>query len=99
MRPDSYWRGFWADRLTILASVAAKESGNHWPAHPERQRQQYWWRGFQIQRQFDSPFALLQSLVARAVIVATHSLTHREVRVVEESTHRIFACTPALRGP
>ena len=98
-RPDRFWRGLWADRATIIASMGEREHHKRWLPTPSRQRQQYWWRGFQIQRRLDSVFASLTSLVAEAVIVATHSLTHREVRLFEVSPHRIFACTPALRGP
>ena len=98
-RPHRFWRGFWAPRSAILKSLASKEYENHWLPSPARQRQQYWWRGLQIQRQFDSVFETLASLVDQAIIVATHSLTHREVRILEAAPHRIFACTPPVRGP
>jgi hypothetical protein len=98
-RPDRFWRGFWAQHSTIIASLFERECERRWLPRPCRQRQQYWWRGFQIQRQFDSVFATLTSLVAESLIIATHSLTHREVRSFAVSPHRIFAYTPALRGP
>ena len=99
IRPDSHWRGFWADRATILESLKSKESGNGWLPNICRERQQYWWRGFQIQRQFHRRFESLSALIEQRVIAATHSFSHREIRGFRESTHRIFAFTPPLRGP
>lgn len=64
-----------------------------------RQRQQYWWQGFQIQRHFQGRFADLAALIEAGLIVATHSLTHREVVPAAEAPHLIFAFTPALAGP
>jgi hypothetical protein len=64
-----------------------------------RERQQYWWRGFKIQRRFDGQEADLLSLVKTHIISATHSLTHREMRIVRDDANRIFAFTPPLRGP
>lgn len=99
MRPETHWRGFWADRTTILASLESKESGRRWLAHLGRERQQYWWRGFRIQRQFEGAVRTLGALVEQQVIAATHSLTHREIRTLSDAPHRIFAFTPPLRGP
>jgi hypothetical protein len=99
MRSITHWRGFWADRETILKSLRAKKSEGKWLAHLGRERQQYWWRGFQIQRRFDGPDQSLEELVKTYVIAATHSLTHREMRVYDHPPHRIFAFTPPLRGP
>jgi hypothetical protein len=99
MRPMTHWRGFWADRETILKSLRAKESESRWLAHLGRERQQYWRQGFQIQRRFDGPDQSLEELVRTHVIAATHSLTHREMRVYDHPPHRIFAFTPPLRGP
>jgi hypothetical protein len=99
MRPDTHWRGFWADRATILASLRRKESAQRWLAQPCRERQQYWWRGFAIQRRFDGAVESLAVLVERHLIAATHSLTHREIHALVHPPHRIFAFTPAVRGP
>lgn len=99
VRPFSHWRGFWADRETILSSLTVKESENRWLEHLCRERQQYWWRGFNIQRRFNGPAQSLAALVKKHTIAATHSLTHREMRVVSHDTYRIFAFTPSPRGP
>ena len=99
MRPDTHWRGFWADRQTILRSLEDKETSRGWLPHLGRERQQYWWRGFQIQRQFHGAFESLASLIDKQVIAATHSFTHREIHPLEPAPHRIFAFTPSLRGP
>ena len=99
MRPDTHWRGFWADSETILESLRGKEIDERWCLDLCRQRQQYWWRGFQIQRRFTGAFADLSSLIEQHIIAATHSLTHREIRTVESEPHRIFAFTPPVRGP
>ena len=99
MRPDSHWRGFWAERTTIIASLQRKEHNDRWLANICRERQQYWWRGFQIQRQFRERFESLEALVGQQVIAATHSLTHREIHHLQHDPHRIFAFTPSARGP
>ena len=99
MRPITHWRGFWADRGIILSSLSAKETEGRWLPNLGRDRQQYWWRGFKIQRRFDGPAQSLEALVKKHVIAATHSFTHREIRVYDHPPHRIFAFTPPLRGP
>ena len=50
MRPASHWRGFWATIVLIMSSLRAKVEGRRWLAEVSRQRQQYWWHGFQRQR-------------------------------------------------
>ena len=52
-----------------------------------------------MQRQFGGPLCSLARLVGQQIIAATHSLTHREIRVYVDPPHRIFAFTPPLRGP
>ena len=99
MRPDTHWRGFWADRHSILRSLVNKETNRRWLADLGRERQQYWWRGFQIQCQFHGAFESLASLIDKQVIAATHSFTHREIQPLEPTPNRIFAFTPSLRGP
>lgn len=99
MRPQTHWRGFWAARATILASLRDKEKTHRWLSQLARERQQYWWRGFTIQRQFDGALGSLAALVGRHIIVATHSFTHREIHPYRHAPHRIFAFTPAVRGP
>ena len=52
-----------------------------------------------MQRQFGGPLCSLVHLVEQQVIVATHSLNHREIHLYVDPPHRIFAFTPPLRGP
>ena len=83
----------------ILASLQTKEQDGRWLADLCRQRQQYWWQGFQIQRHLQGRFADLSCLIEAGLIVATHSLTHREVVPGGQPPYLIFAFTPGLRGP
>jgi hypothetical protein len=95
MRPASHWRGFWATIALILRSLAGKLAGQPWLAEISRQRQQYWWRGFQRQRRVDGAPASLGDLQAHGVIAATHSLRFRRLEVLSHSPHLIFAATDA----
>jgi hypothetical protein len=99
VRPHTHWRGFWASQATILSSLVTKASDHRWLSMVTRERQQYWWRGLRIQQLFTSQQADLTSLIKTHIIAATHSLTHREMRILRDDTHRIFAFTPPLRGP
>ena len=99
VRPHTHWRGFWASQATILSSLVTKESEHRWLSMVDRQRQQYWWQGLRIQCQFDGQEADLLSLIRIHIIAATHSLTHREMRLVRGDAYRIFAFTPPTRGP
>jgi len=98
-RPHTHWRGFWASQATILSSLLTKESEQRWLSMIGRERQQYWWRGLRIQRRFSGSQTSLTSLIKTHIIAATHSLTHREMRLVRKDAYRIFAFTPPLRGP
>jgi hypothetical protein len=99
MRPDTHWRGFWAPWLVIFTSLLAKVAGRKWPAELSRQRQQYWWRGYQLQSRIrGAPQGLWQLLLSRQIL-ATHSLVHREIQAVRWQTHRIFAVTSPSGGP
>ena len=99
MRPHTHWRGFLASTSVILSSVKLKETADRWLRQIGRERQQYWWRGFQKQRRFDGSSQSLAALISRRIIAATHSLTHREITVYEHPPYRIFAFTPSPRGP
>jgi hypothetical protein len=99
VRPHTHWRGFWASQATILSSLVTKESEHRWLTMVGRERQQYWWRGLRIQRRFAGPETSLTSLIKTHIIAATHSFTHREMRLVRGDAYRIFAFTPPLRGP
>jgi len=93
MRPASHWRGFWATIVLIMSSLRAKGEGRRWLSQVARQRQQYWWRGFQRQRRVAGAAASLNDLQAQAVIVATHSLRYRRLEPLPHDPHRIFAAT------
>jgi hypothetical protein len=93
MRPCLFWRRFLAPVWMILASLQRKERHGCWLSVFTRQRQQYWWRGFCIQRRRDGPPADLAELEAQGVMAATHSLTDREARFFPVPPHTSFAAT------
>lgn len=99
MRPHTHWRGFWASKSVILASIERKESMGKWLPEIGREHQQYWWQGYRIQRQFAGRMKPLSDLIAGRIIAATHSFTHREITVWKHPPHRIFAFTAPVRGP
>lgn len=99
MRPRSHWRGFWASTVAIVAVLKGKLAGQRWVNGFSRQRQQYWWRGYQKQSRFSGALVPLPELLAEGIIVATHSLTHRAIRAFGQPVHRIFAVTVAYGGP
>lgn len=93
-RPESHWRRFLAPVAVIVASLAGKLSGLHWPKGESRQRQQYWHQGYLIQSRFDGlPPAAIHSLLAALVVVATHSTVDRTTLPVPEPPHRWLAAT------
>jgi hypothetical protein len=93
MRPASHWRGFWATVTLIVLSLQSKLSGSRWLVQVSRQRQQYWWRGYQLQSHFAGASASLSELLEEKVIAATHSLRFRCLRLLPDDPHRIFAVT------
>jgi len=95
MRPASHWRGFWATIALILTSLRGKLAGQPWLTEVSRQRQQYWWRGFQRQRRFDGAPRSLEDLRVQGVMLATHSLRFRRLQILSHSPHLIFAATSA----
>ena len=92
-RPDTHWRGFWATRLIILVSVMGKVLNGHWLTSISRQRQQYWWRGYQRHAPIHTDWQKVKELLAVGVILSTHSLTHCEVTTVRIPPNRTFAVT------
>jgi hypothetical protein len=96
MRPSSHWRGFWASVTMILSSLKAKLAGGNWLMQVSRQRQQYWWRGYQLQRHLGGRPVSLSVLLHQQVIVTTHSLRFRTLAIMLQDPHRIFAVTPPL---
>lgn len=99
MRPRSHWRGFWASASAIVAVLSEKLAGGPWTEDFSRQRQQYWWRGYQKQSRFSGAVVALPQLLEQGIIVATHSLTHRAISAFAEPAHRIFAVTAAHGVP
>jgi hypothetical protein len=99
MRPVGYWRRFLAPISTILESLRSKAEQGHWTAVVSRQRQQYWWGGFQRQSHFEGRPLSLAELVTKCVIAPTHSLTYREIRGIRELPHLTLAVTPPLGVP
>jgi hypothetical protein len=95
MRPASHWRGFWAGIVLIMSSLNAKVEGRRWLTEISRQRQQYWWHGFQRQRHMTGAATSLEDLQARGVLVATHSTRYRRLEPLSYDPHRIFAVTVA----
>ena len=99
MRPHTHWRGLWAPWSAIFTSLLIKAGGGRWSQQFSRQRQQYWWRGYQIQSRIDGVAVGLWQLLLSGRIVATHSLIYREMRAVLGLTHRIFAVTVPSAEP
>lgn len=93
MRPASHWRGFWATIELIMRCLRGKLEGRRWLKEISRQRQQYWWHGFQRQRRVAGAPVCLDDLEAQSVIVATHSLSVRYLAILSTSPHRILAAT------
>jgi hypothetical protein len=98
MRPCLFWRRFAAPVWMILASLRRKERHGCWLSLFSRQRQQYWWRGFAIQRRRDGPCADLADLEAQGVMAATHSLSDREARICTVAPNTSFAATAPPSG-
>jgi hypothetical protein len=93
MRPCLFWRRFVTPVWMILACLRQKERHGFWLSLFSRQRQQYWWRGFRIQRRRHGPPADLAELERHAVMAATHSLADREARFLADLPHTSFAAT------
>ena len=80
LRPKDHWRRFQAECGAILDSLRSKMLQKRWIPGFTRQRQQYWFRGLKTQFARDGPaaclltFKRLRKLLAKNVIVATHSL-------------------------
>jgi len=101
VRPKKHWRGFWASSKTIIASLMKKLDEGRWLAMINRQRQQYWWKGFQKQRaleglSLEASVESLQQLLKRSIIVSTHSRKYREIRTTLDPPYLIYAVTPEV---
>lgn len=99
MRPGGFWRGFWAAEQDIRESLRQKLVHGRWLPGFGRQRQQYWWRGFKRQLVFEGLWRSPHWLFEQPLILATHSLTHRELRPLPPPLHLIFAFSPPSGGP
>jgi hypothetical protein len=101
VRPQTYYRGFWASIASILESLVERALGNRWCPTLSRQRQQYWWRGFvkQASRQSNlqgDPVAIFFTLLSQGIIPSTHSSTYCEIKPFGIGTYRSFAVTPPM---
>ncbi len=93
-RLGTHWRKFWAAWSIILLSLLSKEREGRWLEGICRQRQQYWWRGLRRQVQAGGgERAGVVKLFVRGVILATHSIRDREIRLLSEAPYPIFAAT------
>jgi len=93
LRPETHWRRFWAPWALIVVSLRGKLEGQVWgPAFP-RQRQQYWWQGFLVQRRMEGRPRELDTLLREGIIVATHSLSDRAIIPWPHPAHPRLAVT------
>ena len=98
IRPKSHYRNFWASRSTILKSIFNKLIHNSWITGVNRQRQQYWSRGFKLQAmRHETPRKLSVNVLSRLytanIIVATHSLKYFEAEHSGVIPYRTLALT------
>ncbi len=93
-RLGTHWRKFWASWPVILLSLLSKERGGRWLGGMTRQRQQYWWRGLQRQIQVGGggPRCVLL-LFVQGVMLASHSIQDRAIRLLPQAPYPIFAAT------
>jgi hypothetical protein len=104
LRPTQYWRKFLASISEIVSSLRLKIEHQRWSEHLDRQRQQYWWRGFR-QRLVITGFigepqlSELWRMLRAAIIAATHSLRYFEIRHHIEAAYRTFAFTAGAEAP
>ena len=100
VRPTTHWRRFWAPITLICLCLSAKSQRGRWQPGICRQRQQYWWHGYQMQSLFDgSPAAGVETLIDTGIIAATHSLTDRAIIPWPDPPHPSFAATAAPGPP
>ena len=93
LRPDTHWRRFWAPWVLIVVSLQGKLGGQPLRGELCRQRQQYWWRGFLVQRRVEGKPRELEALLHDGIIVATHSLTDRAITPWPLPAHPRLAAT------
>lgn len=104
LRPAGYWRNFLTPITEIVSSLRLKIEHDRWADRYDRQRQQYWWRGFR-QRLLAAGFtgepglSELWRMLRAAIIAATYSLRYFEIRRSIEGPYRTFAFTAAVETP
>ncbi len=97
LRPQTHWRRFQAALSAIVRSLQSKIEHHCWLSEFTRQRQEYWMQGFQTQAKVIHPadgrsaVQRLKDLLARNVIVATHSLKWLQI-----SVGKSFTFVPAM---
>jgi hypothetical protein len=80
--------------MDIIASLNGKLAGLPWSQCESRQRQQYWFRGYGIQSQFEGlPAATIEVLLVADIIVATHSTADRATVSWPGRPYRSLAAT------
>lgn len=99
MRPSTHWRGFLASRKTICRSLNQRVDLRGPIRQASRQRQQYWFVGLLIQHARESVGLPLSALLKRPILLASHSLSYREIHPCDYRLHRIFAFTPPSGWP
>ena len=107
LRPDTHYRGFWAPWRVILVALLHKLKAGRWTSRVSRsrQRQQYWRQGLRRQLLLEGvtkvslqsrvAIGALKELVARLIIVSTHSVSYRLVRRVDAAPELVLA-VPAV---
>lgn len=90
MRPEGFWRRFRHSVVRIVKSLKQKLSGGGWLGEFGREVQQYWRRGFgrQCAREGRNVYKkgreILERLLEKGVIVATHSLEFYRIETLSE---------------
>jgi hypothetical protein len=81
-----------------VTSLTQKLFYGRWLSVEDRQRQQYWMRGYRKQQQIAGGLATVQQLHDAGLIVATHSLTERRAPWRPGLPHLSFAATGGIEG-
>lgn len=80
-------------------SLLEKQNYNRWLPGISRQRQQYWWQGWSMQKAYTGVTLSMQQIFISGIILATHSFLEREMHLADNPPHRSFAVTkPCAKG-
>lgn len=102
LRPIQYYRRFRIEIWLITACLWIKIITGKWLSCVSRQRQQYWWRGYEMQGSMQSnisPYCykeVLSELEEKRIIVSTHSVKYYEIKPLRSKDHLLFAVTPPV---